>query len=90
MPVVPVRVCSRATRWAVVSPPDSPWGAMMRHAGERVTGVAAWGASMAMVMTQGPGKESGGVDGRLVTSKALQFEPAGGPSEGWFSVWPGP
>lgn len=58
--------------------------------GERVTGVAAAGAGMALVMTHGPGDESGAVDGRLVTSKALQFEPAGGPSEAWLSVWPGP
>lgn len=58
--------------------------------GERVTGVAAAGPSMAVVMTHGPGGESGTIDGRLVTSKAIQFEPAGGESDAWFSVWPGP
>jgi len=57
--------------------------------GAEVSGVAAWNGVMAMVETQSADRDTGMLSGTLVTSRALQSAPGGGPSDGFLAVWPG-
>jgi hypothetical protein len=55
-----------------------------------IVDVAASSSSMAIGGVHGPDEDTGGVEGRVVTTQALQLEPPGGESDGFFALWPAP